>query len=575
MVACTLLGAVKGNGATYTFSGVTVAGANPLLLIAAEYSYRGYINNSPMLDGATPFTFVNRRSIGMVRMEFWYYPNPPAGIHNVTVAYSTTLVYAVGLLLFTGVNLTTPFRINEFNQVTGTPISVSINNTAADDLIFAHVAVSGPDSFTQSYPEQTEHWDLYTDYGVGLYRLTGMGCTRAGAAPPVTLGWTAIQIALNNLVHTISVIAAAGGEAVSATNSMATEALADVSAPQSAAVEVLVPVEGGVIGNLEALGPAIVSYDLGTEALVSLAQSQSAVAEALAPIQYSGSLTTEALKPISGSRILSLETLLSVARSTAVPTEALLRLQRLAPILMEAEGVVTYVFASNDIPLEAIAALSVSQTLTAEALSAPSRSINIPAESILSLAVQSSPALEALVLVSPVQAVASLEVVKAIVGSRTLTVEALGRVQKYTDIPLEARALVSASGVIALEARGGVTVATWLPVGALSTSDTTAILPTRIDASGYVGIYFRLAVVLWSADPQSVAKARLAYSDDGVTWTEVPGSEVSSTVGTSTPALYISSPFQLSGSHLYVTQITGVSGKTVTTGRGELVGTPT
>jgi hypothetical protein len=137
--------------------------------------------------GGTPMTFYGASTNGTVRSELWYLKAPAAGAHNVVVTAAVATALTATSMSFTGVNQTTP--LGTMASAIGTSANPSLTvSSVVGEPIFDVLGAVGTTTPTVSGSTQLVRQTNNTSTGVD-HVVIGSS-TAAGAASPVTMGWS-------------------------------------------------------------------------------------------------------------------------------------------------------------------------------------------------------------------------------------------------------------------------------------------------------------------------------------------------------------------------------------------------
>ena len=156
----------------------TVSGSNRLLLVGVTLwpSALGDSVTSVTWNGTGLSKITHAAAGTAIRTELWVMLAPATGTYNIVVNFTRTVPCTVGVVSFTGVNQSDPYRAASTG--TGTSTSASITVASATGELVLSVAGAGTANYNfTSFSGDTERWNLSS----ATYPK-GAGGTTAGAA---------------------------------------------------------------------------------------------------------------------------------------------------------------------------------------------------------------------------------------------------------------------------------------------------------------------------------------------------------------------------------------------------------
>ena len=143
---------------SWAFGSVTVAGANPLLLVRVALS--SGVVNSITLNGQ-PLAFV-RGEVGDMgwRMETWYLKAPPAGPFPLVINLSVSGTVVASATIYNNTDQITPIGASSItSSFSVTAFSSNLTTLATNSLISNFVLVSSSDALTLGNAAQHQEWN--------------------------------------------------------------------------------------------------------------------------------------------------------------------------------------------------------------------------------------------------------------------------------------------------------------------------------------------------------------------------------------------------------------------------------
>lgn len=225
-------GQVNNNTNSLTFSHDGGSGANRLLVLQIAELYS--VSTSSVTYNGTALTRLDFQADGgtTIKSEMWYLVNPPTGINNVVITFSSFTDTVVRAVNVTGVNQTTPFGVlSKTAAAYGTSISLSPASNAGDLILDQMTAYAATPAVTGG---QTLISSAATS---GLRNMADS--YKTGAATSTTVSYSASTNAWTTLMAVAIKPAATGGADTMADVLRLTNA-GNVLVPSLAASSVLV-----------------------------------------------------------------------------------------------------------------------------------------------------------------------------------------------------------------------------------------------------------------------------------------------------------------------------------------------
>jgi hypothetical protein len=180
---------------TLSISHTTGSNANRYMLVGV--SYRETLGTD-VITGITyngvALTFIAQ---GVAGGEIWGLLNPDSGTHNIVITWdgSGGKGCVAGAVTAYNVDQATPLGTAVVNGDTSTAATVSVLNTDASGLVFAHLFVDHVITTTVTATlggdaGATSQWNSTTGSTLDLTRIKGAGSTNAGAGGTRVMAWT-------------------------------------------------------------------------------------------------------------------------------------------------------------------------------------------------------------------------------------------------------------------------------------------------------------------------------------------------------------------------------------------------
>lgn len=194
-------------------SGNTVVGAT-LMIIDVIVGVPGTAVITGITVGGNAATFKGGITYGgtSTRLEKWFIVNPLSGVRSIVISMSGTVgglnITTSGALSFTGSDISTPLGAFFSNSGVGTATTVTVTDSAVNDMVVDTVADgSGGEATTGP---NTQRWLIDTDGNSS--GNNGVGSTSPGAAS-VTPTWSITNDGWGVVAVNIKAAAAVGGAA--------------------------------------------------------------------------------------------------------------------------------------------------------------------------------------------------------------------------------------------------------------------------------------------------------------------------------------------------------------------------
>lgn len=180
---------VAGVGSLTYNSANTVAGATLMIIdVIIGQADTGVI--AGITVGGQVATFKGGLSYSSSRHEKWFLVNPPSGVQSIVItvtgSVASTSVTTSGAKSYTGSDTSTPLGSFFSNSGTGTASTVTVTDSATNDLVDDSIATgSGGEAVSGS---NTQRWKL--DTNTNTSGNNGAGSTTPGATGNVIPTWT-------------------------------------------------------------------------------------------------------------------------------------------------------------------------------------------------------------------------------------------------------------------------------------------------------------------------------------------------------------------------------------------------
>ncbi|MEZ4959932.1 MAG: DNRLRE domain-containing protein, partial [Saprospiraceae bacterium] len=171
------------NSSSATISYTNASGSNKLLVVGVSAQQPGQSVNSVTYNGLALTKLGKFSNSNQSRIEIWYLKAPPVGTYNVVVSNSASENGVIGVMSFSGVNQTSPFRTLVTAQGSSTTATVTAAS-AVGELVYSVVGFNNASTNLLPGSGQTEYWDQTMNSSIA-----GSGSTKAGAAS-VAMQWT-------------------------------------------------------------------------------------------------------------------------------------------------------------------------------------------------------------------------------------------------------------------------------------------------------------------------------------------------------------------------------------------------
>lgn len=310
-IALSSNGSTLGFASSYFASPIAVNSVGSVIVLAiALYHGNFQTVSSVELNGVGPMTFKDSASVGgSVRVEYWYYVNPPvAGAHVAILALTGRVNSRTSWGVFTGIDLgeiaSGPITKSATPAPVGSQPSLSVPTDGATDLVVDMLVVQRLDFLVQGAGQTLINTGQSPTGRAGPAQAVTSGMSHeAGTGSPVVMSWTGVDLGETTGVVHMAVVLKEPGAGGGPTEIEKTFALL-----------------------YEALGGGVTqSFDLHHESIRPISQLYALEYEAL----QGGIVQTFAL--LYESRV-------SVTQTFALLEESLQNVEQTFPMLHEAAG---------------------------------------------------------------------------------------------------------------------------------------------------------------------------------------------------------------------------------------------